>query len=127
LPGFRHELRQIGGQELDVLSGPVFEQECESAGRADSGDRGWREAECDPFRQRAELAVQSRLDGLPPFLALGAIQPLYQSDPAKTAITGARETEQTETRYRGVGLDAGGLGEHAFDAVQDGVGSLKRR
>ena len=49
-----HEFVQIVGQELHVLAGAVFQNEGESAGGADAGNRGRREAEREAIRQLAQ-------------------------------------------------------------------------
>ena len=43
-----HELLHIVGQELDVFPGTIFQHEGVTPGRADTGNRRWREGKGNP-------------------------------------------------------------------------------
>ena len=94
-------LFRLSDKKLDVLAGPVFQDECESAGGADSGNRRRREAERHSFREACQLSVEVRLDGLE-LLGTGfAIVPVVHGDKDECVVAGSHQAEQAETQNAG--------------------------
>ena len=101
------KLVQVVGQELDILSGTIFQDELKSAGSAHSRYCRRRETEDGSLRKPAEFLVEVRLDLLKLFRAGSAVAPGLQSDEIEGVVTGPDKAEQAETgNARGV-LDAG--------------------
>ncbi len=66
-------LLQIVGEELHVLAGAIFQNEGESAGGADAGNGGRREAEREAVGQLGKLLVDVLHDLLILRRAAGAV------------------------------------------------------
>src|SRR4029453_15419297 len=112
--GRLQELVQVVHQELGFPPGAIFEDELESAGRADTLNGGWREGEYGPLRKSDELQVQLRLDHLELLLDVLPVFPRLQGDPEERVVSAAGQAEGTEPDSRGRVLDPRRLLEDFF-------------
>jgi hypothetical protein len=96
----------LSDKKLDVLAGAVFQNESESAGGADSGNRRRRESERHAFRKRAQLPIQVRLDGLELLGSGLAVVPVLHGDKDERVVAGSHQAEQAEAQNAGGVLDA---------------------
>ena len=119
-------LFRLSDKKLDVLAGPVFQDERESAGSADAGNGGRREAEGHSFRKLAQLPIQVRLDGLELLGSGLAIVPVLHGDEEECVVAGSHEAEQAEAQNAGGVLDAGRLRQNILDFRRHLLGSLQR-
>src|SRR5580658_4749339 len=84
-------------EKSNAAAGAVFEDECESTGGANTGDRWRRKTESNSCRQFCQLLIQMRLDRLKLFGSGGAFIPRLESDDEESVVAGTNKTEQAET------------------------------
>ena len=101
------ELLQVVRQELYVLPAAIFQNERESAGRADAGNRRRRKTQREPVGQFRKLLIHVLHDLLILRLAAGAVLPIVERDEKESGVAGAHEAEQAEAGHARRVLHAG--------------------
>src|SRR5262249_3750546 len=96
LTGSRQKCTQVCRKKLNILAGAILQYESEPSRCTDARDGGRRKIESYPFRQLAQLAVQSCFDFLKLFLPSLSIIPWFQCDEEESVVTGTGKAEQAE-------------------------------
>ena len=125
--GRGHEGAEISGEEGDVFTGAILEDESDAPRGADAGNRRWRKGERDAFADLGQLAVQVRLDGLVLLLGRLAFLPCLERDEEERAVSIGHAAEQAEAGHGGAAFYAGRGLDDFFDLVRRGAGALERR
>src|SRR5262249_27761146 len=112
------------GEELNIFTGAVLENEGESAGGTHAGNGRWREVKGNSLGNLAQLTVQTRFDDLELLFAALSVVPWLQRDPEEGVVAGTRKTQQAEANdaggvfhSRSLGQDALNLACHFFSAL----------
>ena len=117
---------RVGGQELDVLAGPVLQHEGHPARGADTHDGRWREGKADGAGEAAHFLVRRRLDRLVLLFRLLSLGPVLQGDEEEGAVGIGHLAEHAVADDRGAVLDPRGLRDDFFGLPGHFAGPLQR-